>query len=607
MNREFKIDTREAADIRARIGELASSYTPEWVFDPAKPDIGAVIGLVFARQTAETIARLNQTPDKYRTEFVNMLSLPLKPAHPAQGVVTMELSHDTIPGTDIPQGTKLLGSDEETSLVFETASDIHVTASRMREILAISPQRGKIIPIMGTVKVPPLFGEDADEEQQPVSDAFPAFTLFDFDAEGIGRDALVLYHANIFDTGGQIFIRAVSTDGSDLSGVLADPALFRWSWLSPGGAVPFASVSAKDGVLILVRGEEACCKEGGFSVIALEAADTVTKAISLQTIMVSSACEGTSPDFVLHNSTELVDESFMPFGETAALFDECYLGQDAVFSQAGAKISVAFDVSFREKLETFTPQEEADNLKIIKRKPQKMAYETARTMINRVNLEYYNGLGWRAIPCGEDMSGIFSGAETKLHFSFICPEDWQPLTVGGHTGRCLRIRVEQADNCYLRPCIHTMPVMSGLVFGYTYEDSWKTPQKARRISGTEETDITRQLREGHPFTAFEPLRYAVDGLYLGFDRKMENGPVGLFFKIEAVRRTADTGISVEYSTINGFQPLKIIDSTENLSTSGTWMFLPPPDFAEREIEGVRRYWLRIAGEETAVRPRIEEI
>jgi hypothetical protein len=612
MNREFKIDRRDAAGIRANIGNLASSYTPEWRFDPANPDIGAVIGLIFAHQTEGTVQRLNQALGKYRTEFVNMLSLPLKPAHPARGVVTMDLTRDTVPGTELPMGTKFLGGGEGDlySLVFESMSDVYITNSRLRDVIAVSPSKGKIIPIMGSVRRPALFGGEQEMPEETEQDFIP-FTLFDYEDDSVGRDAVILYHKTIFDAdgGAGITIRVTDHNGADLSGALADDKKYKWSFLSPDGLKPFDSVISQGGSLVLRRGHECLKIEEDYSAVVVEAAGPVNTPVEFGSVLLSSSCDNASPDSVLHNTTELEPGRFMPFGDTAALFDECYLGQDALFAQAGARITAEFDVRYRDKTITFTPQQEAENLKVVKLKPKNVVFETAKTMVEKVHLEYFNGLGWRMLPCGDGMSKMFAGTAGPIALSFICPEDWQPLTIGGYHGRCLRIRIEQADNCYLRPCIHTMPEVSGLKLSYRYDGIWKRPQKVRRISGTAEEEL--QIEEGTAFTAFSPLRYPGDRLYFGFDRKMESGPVGLLFKIEPVRRTGDAALTFEYSTRTGFAPLKVIDHTENLSSTGTLAFIPPPDFAEAEIEGVRRYWLRVSDgkddEDRNARPRIEDI
>ena len=46
-------DPRSAEEIRRQIRELAVSYVPEWKFSEENPDIGSIIGLIYARQTEE--------------------------------------------------------------------------------------------------------------------------------------------------------------------------------------------------------------------------------------------------------------------------------------------------------------------------------------------------------------------------------------------------------------------------------------------------------------------------------------------------------------------------------------------------------------------------
>ena len=88
---ELTLDSRTQADLCARVEELAASYTPEWRFDRRDPDIGSTLALIYTGQMADNIRRLNQLPEKYHTEFVNLLGLTLKPAYPASGVAVVEL------------------------------------------------------------------------------------------------------------------------------------------------------------------------------------------------------------------------------------------------------------------------------------------------------------------------------------------------------------------------------------------------------------------------------------------------------------------------------------------------------------------------------------
>jgi hypothetical protein len=323
----------------------------------------------------------------------------------------------------------------------------------------------------------------------------------------------------------------------------------------------------------------------------------VTESINLKGIQVSSKCEDTPADFVVSNDIDEAADLFMPFGQTVSVFDECYIGHDNIFSQQEALVTLHFKLSVKEKLVSLSQQQEDDSLKVIKRKPRAVQFHTAETSPQRVCFEYFNGIGWQRLVTDHDWTSVFDGTHTgEISISFLCPADWQPTMAGGFMGRAIRLRVAQADNCYLIPCMHKMPQIEGLRISYSFFGRWKAPQRLRRISGTELTELTEYVQKGLPFTAFNPLPYAGNGLYLGFDKKIEGSPVSILFDIEESVHFESSSILFEYSSRTGFQPMKIIDHTRNMSCSGTVVFIPPTDFAKMVVEGQSRYWIRLTDE-----------
>ena len=219
-NSELIIDPRTPADLRREIAALAASYVPEWNFDPDDPDVGATIALIFANQMGENIRRLNQVMGKYHTEFVNMLNISLLPASPASGMAVVELIRDTVPGIDLPHGTKLVaqgGGPDSEPIIFETVSDVYITNARLTDILSISGTFGKIIPILGgsrRVELVPARSAPAPQEEAPAPGA-PPVSLFDYSAPGVERNALLIYHKTVFRTppGVQVAVRPVDAAG----------------------------------------------------------------------------------------------------------------------------------------------------------------------------------------------------------------------------------------------------------------------------------------------------------------------------------------------------------------------------------------------------------
>ena len=599
---ELILDGRTAEDLQEQIARLAASYTPEWRFDRVRPDVGGVLALIFAKQMAGNLDRLNQVIGKYHTEFVNLLGVSLRPAYPASGVAVATLVADTVPGLDLPRGTKLVGvGEDETPVIFETIGDVYLTSARLTDVVALSGRFGKIIPLLGGPE-PAKFLPLRDERPQPETEEpqLGPISLFDYSAPGIEQNALLLYHKSAFDIveGAAVRVELSQPDGAD--GVdFADPEQYSWSYFDGEGLVPYQVERKAAGVALRREGESIPLTLDGeeYQMVCLQPVHSPSQTISVDRVKLASSCGPVRPDFVTHNDRELDPESFQPFGSTASLFDECYIGHQKIFSQAGAMVTLRFKLSFAKRLVDFTPQQEAEELKIIKRKPKVITYQTATTCAQQIALEYFNGIGWRKLVCTQDWSTLFDGEHPgQVEITFRCPEQWQPSPVGGWDCRTLRIRLLRADNCYLHPCIHNMPVMEGLTISYDFQDNWQSPQRLRTVWGTRVEDVTAQAMNGGPIAAFRPLSQSDHALCLGFDGPMEGAPVSILFNVHENNHFEEAPIAFEYSTIGGWKPLRVIDNTDNMAGAGTLVFMPPSDFAPMEVEGVSRWWLRLVDE-----------
>lgn len=609
MNRktESLIDSRSIEELRGKIKELAASYTPEWCFDPTDPDIGSTIAMIYANQYSGNIRRVNQTVEKYHTEFVNLLGLSLKPAYPASGVVVAEPVRSATAGISLPHGTRLIAESEsedaDSPIIFETVSDVYVTGSRLTDIFTVSSSFGKIIPLLkGPEQVELIKRNIPEEETEYTVEAeeqavFSPISLFDFSDDGIQQHAMLMYHHNVFDAlpDSEIMVRLSTADPADIER-FTDSDSFEWCYFDGSSLAPFKTELRSNGCISLTREKESVETDLGH-IICLRAKKPIFKRTDLGGIAFSSSCEDTKADFVCADGLDVNTDSFMPFGDEASLFSECYIGCESLFHQKGSRISMKFHLDLREKVVALTAQQQEEELKVIKRKPRESFIQMAFTSPQLVTIEYFNGIGWRRLVFDEDWSSLFDGRHSgNVNISFVCPDDWQPASVGGYDLRCIRLRIAQADNCYLRPCKHTMPVVSGLHLSYTYEDCWSAPQQLFTVNGTKKTDITPKLFKGDSFTVFEPIDCIGNSLYLGFDSPIEGAPVSILFDIEQNIHFESFPIAFEYSSPSGFKPLRVIDNTHNMSSSGTVVFMPPSDFAETEVEGIRRRWLRLVDE-----------
>jgi len=625
------IDNREQKDILDEIKRLSESYTPEWSFDAVNPDITSTIGIIYANQMAENIERVNGILDAYHTEFVNMLDISVQPATPAQSIVIMELSQDTIEGADVPIGTRLLADAGENfdmePVVFETLDSMHVTGSTIKNIFMTDREGGTVVPLLGKIDVPDILSnvysaettsddveevrsiEEAGEEEQEeqvyednpldsmIYESMPAFRLFG-EKEGIEQNAIMFYHSYLFGNDGFVFIRI---EGNEQLKENILSGKYPIYYVAENKLTPVEHVSLfRDGVTIALRMEKPQTmqkiKGGEFGMLALVHKGVLEQSAFVDSIKFSSVGEKAPFDFVGNDNQEMNQDNFLPFGNTISLYQECFLGHNSYFAKPGSKVTISFDLNFEDSIELLTAEEENVDLKVIKRKPRTQISMTPSAVYAQdIQLSYFNGLGYKNLVCEQETRYMFADSKSaKVTISFICPRDWENNTVGAYEGRSIRIQVLRADNCYIKPAIHYAPHIRNLRIEYKYTD-FVNPERVYSIVGTKKRDLTTLIERGEKYPVFRNRGYD-DSLYIGLDKRPVKGPVSIFIKLEEGKRYETLHCVFEYSTREGFKPLKLIDGTSDMSKSGLLVFVPPTDFYDREIEGNRRFWIRISRE-----------
>ncbi|MCR5773933.1 MAG: hypothetical protein K6G42_02490 [Lachnospiraceae bacterium] len=630
----MKIDNRKIEDIEEKIGRLAHEYTPEWNYDTEDPDIGSTIARLFAVQMKENIDLENRMLEQYHAEFINMLDLSLKPAKPSGSIVQFDLIEGTISGTHIRKGTRLVTGEADLGgeqVIFETDREIYVTNSRLVDAFMTDREDATFVPLLGDYAPVPLidgveevseeesFEEQEEQETQTsVIKRLKPFVLFS-ESGNIARSAMALYHESLFDIEDEpIYIRFEGND--DFAGKLSGSE-YRFRYYTKHGYSDFDSVRLlEDGQTIELKKHEEnrhlIIGGRSYAVIIIEALDTIKANIELSGIGLSSSGLARPAEFVSDGSTDLDRSGFAPFSDVLSVYNECYIGHDTYFSKAGAKITVRFRTEYKDRGLYLTKQEEEAILKIIKKKPKVLPADIpADAYADEIGLEYFNGVGWRKLPCGKDISRIFAEPSAgEYEISFICPADWAATQAGAYNGRAIRMRLMRSDNCFLRPGVHHYPVISDLKVDFTYEGHFVDPSRFFSISGMQKKDITEKLKTGKPFIAMAGGDYSDDALYLGFNSRMESGPISIHFELDDVLNMSAIKCTYEYSSENGFKHLRVVDGTNDFSKSGDIVFMPPSEMHEMSVEGKRRFWIRIkrkhAGggdEERRFLPRVRKI
>ena len=620
-NNRVDLDKRRAEDINEQIRTLAKTYVPEWHFDTQNPDIGSVIGIIFAEQMAENVGRYNELLDVYHAELANMTGITLLSAQPASTMVVMELASDTVSGSYVRKGTKLYGGESDERMIFETSHPLFITNSHLTDILTTEAKSGCIRKLMGSAEKKPLLPELAgnDEEyseklfEEDIDRKMSPFSAFNDCGEELSRNALILFHSYYFDINDEkIYMRINSSDN------LADRIIdgtYRISYLTENGLEPFDEIGpVKDDIIYLKKSGECrkITRDREYSVMVIEAGKEVNEKIKVSGIDFSSVGEKQPFRSVGTGNIDLDPSLFKPFSEKLAVFDECFMRHDEYFSRVGARITISFDVEFDVNHVSMNVAQIEESLKIVKRK-QRMAINTrvVESFVDEISIEYSSSQGWKRLRIDSDESTIFASGKSGRHsFSFICPEDW--VDDSGR-GRAIRFQSIKCDNCYMMPCNHNYPIIKNATVEYTYDNSFIKPERAEIVTNNIHEDVTNELMSGKGITAFKVSDYTDNALYFGFSNKFVAGPISMLMLFEEESSYVGTNLRFEYSSIDGFKTLQVIDKTDSFSRSGLIRFIPPEDMAQINVEGRKCYWIRVVdvnghfSEKNVYRPVLKDI
>lgn len=590
-------DTKQK--VEEEIERLAALYVPQWHYDRENPDIGGTIAKIFAKQMEGNLNRYYQVLDKYHEEFINMMGISLAPAKPAYSSVYLSLAEDTIAGLKLHKGTKFLAQTGDEPIVFESQHPLYLTNSKLETIFMTEKDTGKIIPIRGEMKpVEYLPSQEREDIQEEEKEYFP-FPLFKSKRKGIEQNILLIGHESILDrTRDSIFLQI---QGNDVLNQKIEQGDFVLMYYTKDGLRPVEQWQRlQDGMTFELKqekeNEKLSFEQKEVNILAIVAREPILQNYEITYLGLSSKGESQEPENVSNAVMDLRKEQFDLFGDTLTLFQECYIGHNSYFSKGGAIITISFQVSFLENRLTTVQIGEEENLKVIKRKPRNTYVEVfSHVYPEEISFEYFNGIGWKKLETVVPCAGLFSlGKEGEWEISFRCPKDWQDSQVGSYQGKCIRIQLIKATNCYLRPAIHHYPQIKNMKLSYSYENGFMEPHLLRAVMGTKIVDLTQKMKAGEGFSVFYAGKYEKDSLYLGLDKKIESGPISIYFKLEKELPLYQRGFKYEYSSTKGFKQMKVVDATRGMKNSGSILFLPPSDFKEMEIEGRSAYWIRIS-------------
>ena len=376
-----------------------------------------------------------------------------------------------------------------------------------------------------------------------------------------------------------------------------------------------------------------------------------------------------------HSSDVLVKKykDFYPFGRKPRIFDTFYIGCSDAFSKKGASITLTFSIKpehdvpiirvhgigkiFADKLEAadppihtveellkYTPQQLAAILDIKQIKTAVNILEAAKkafhdkTLQNKkedekeelpsqdsqgelsLSWEYCNGEGWIVIKDLDDKTDRFL-LNGKKKVIFTCPSDIKTVKVNGQENYWIRVKIVdgdygkekfkeengtwRADTSQINP-----PVINKLTI--TYAPGSQNLQHRLTYNNLEFKDVTEESKtENKPFEPFQPLDDEHQTLYLGFDKKIEKGPISIFFSLEEQEFLVEDMPKIEwyyYSQDKKWVRLEgLDDTTQNLTRTGAVKFIVPAEFAKTSKFGDELYWFKAVDIEDKFRTQSSKV
>lgn len=317
------------------------------------------------------------------------------------------------------------------------------------------------------------------------------------------------------------------------------------------------------------------------------------------------AIQGILPDMAFYNDVPLdlttVNGQFKtfiyPFGKTPRLLDTFYIASQEAFSKVGANIALQI----------------------------KLRMESGGSPDPALSWEYWDGNGWTQIPGIKedfkiDASNSFSSKLVTVTINAF-PEV-KPTKVNGQENLWIRVRLigghygqeviiagnaaGSSSSINISQGKVTPPIITFLSINYDYKNNFQNVQHLLTHNNLNFIDLTEEGQTKYKvFKPFLPLNDKHQTFYLGFDKKLEKGPISLFFSTEEQPWSADKIPLIEweyYTESAKWVRLDVLDETRGLIRSGVIEFVFPQDFKKTKEFGKELYWIRAVDVKDTFKP-----
>ncbi len=596
---------------------LSRRFVPEWTAAAqATPDVGVVMGRLFARLMDTLVERLNRVPEKHFTAFLNMVGIERLPGSPARVPVTFTPAPKSPPGRHVPAGTQVATTqtDEVGAITFETEEGFDLTPVTLDHAFSVDPAADRYLKL-GLDDVAAVILQSSAADLAVEHSLYLAHDgLFSLGTEPVLTVRLRLARAasvpgmtvvwERFDGDGWIPIEGVA-EGTGWLGVTGDAEVTMAAF---SGSEPTV-VGDREAHWIRARATGVTGDEAGLPVV-----EQITVAAR------PPAGRRLLPDAAFINTLPIdLNLDFHPFGPKPAGNDAFYLASDEALKPTDPPL--ARDVTLELRLAPSPGQATGSEFP-----------NTADGAV--VTWEYWSldDASWRPIDPITDGSANFTtqslaaDPDAVVSIVFTLPGDIGAVAVNGVEAHWIRARLSAGD--YGTEAQSSLVVEHDEITSYTFTPaSFRPPffslEKFRigyQIAPAEAfVALTACKSVNHfrlgdhlavsqvPGSTFQPFRTLAQlaetspALYLGYSGSFGNFRISQLLSLEPPdprKLAAEEGslsprIVWEYTgELGSWQRLDARDGSRELSDTGTLAFTAPPDMAASRQFGHDRHWLR---------------
>ncbi|EMA35156.1 putative baseplate assembly protein [Halobiforma nitratireducens] len=645
------IDDRDQEELYETLRRRAGAYTEDW--DPDTGDVGQTLVRIFSSFEADVRNRLNELPEKHRLAFLDALDFDRRPPQAARVPLSFEVSGDLDRNVPISGGTTAVAdpADGETQQ-FELPQDsgFEATPASLTDVVAVDPTDDRIVDhesLPGGDRERLFTGESVQshtlylENERALDVAAGSTVTVRIDAqEGVARffdETTWEYYGEDEDGDlGWHTLERVVDDDSDVDGTGVRELQEQLQAHSETGSADERNGKPdRDDVAeqrFRLPGEPTVREVNGTDGRWLRCSlrdESAVPTWPVRSVSISMASDdrdgGLEPDMLLSNDVPLAleDEEFRPFGRVSHPPVTFFIACQEALTKPGGTVELEFDEpeveadadsgtgtgtgTGMDQSGDESPGSVSDTDAVSDGIPG-LEGTGAESNVNmgildgppEVSWEYWNGTGWTRLESVADGTDAF---RSPGRVRFEVPPDIEPTTVAGHDSVWVRARLvsgtygqpslESTDGSTPPSVVNTNdpPVYGDLTVNYRADLSFDTV--VRHNNGTYSADLSGRTGEFEPFVGIPDDEQT---LYLGFDHRLENGPITLFFVIDDATypEQFDPGVQWEYcaGADGTWKRLDVRDQTGGLTERGIVTLTFPTPTAAVELFGRSRHWIR---------------